>query len=324
MNVSKTLEKVLEEAVVCGELKLVGRRLKDFPKMAYKFNLADTVFADLSKNRFTELPEDLTAFPFLEKLLIYHNVIKFIPESVCSMHSLQYLDIRNNQLQSLPKEICFLPLKVFLVSNNRLNALPEEIGRLETLTELDAAHNHIAILPVRMGDLKQLRSLNLCKNQLVYLPRDLCSLKLTHLIISSNRISSLPSELKQMTTLLHLDVSNNPLTSPPSSLCTHGLIHIFKYLETNGTKDEKDGGVPRIKAVVTKPSHHAATIPLDRDKKRQAMQSLCEVRAESAVGIQVIHNIARETNFKDMRKIENNNKQEISLPNSPNKVNIIS
>lgn len=94
MNVSKSLEKVLEEAVVCGELRMVGRRLKDYPKMAYKFNLADTVFADLSKNRFTEMPEEVTVFPFLEKMLISHNVIRSIPESVCSLHSLQYLDIR--------------------------------------------------------------------------------------------------------------------------------------------------------------------------------------------------------------------------------------
>lgn len=321
MNVGKTLEKVLEEAVVCGELKLVGRRLKDFPKIAYKFNLEDTVFADLSKNRFTELPDDVTAFPFLEKLLIYHNIIKTIPESICSMHSLQYLDIRNNQLQLLPKEICFLPLKVLLISNNRLNTLPEEIGRLQTLTELDAGYNLITILPVRMGDLKHLRSLNLCRNQLMYLPRDLCSLNLMHLDLSSNRISALPSELRQMTNLIMFDVSNNPLTSPPSSLCIHGLIHIFKYLEIACNRDEKDGSGFRGRSIIPKTGQHAATIPLDRDRKPKLTSNLNGFRAEStALGLQSFHNIARETTFKDMKKHENNNKQDISLPGSPDKV----
>lgn len=94
MNVSKTLEKALEEAQLCGELKLIGRRLKDFPKMAYKFDLTDTIYADLSKNKFTELCEEITCLSFLEKLLISYNAIKFIPESIINMNSLQYLDIR--------------------------------------------------------------------------------------------------------------------------------------------------------------------------------------------------------------------------------------
>lgn len=324
MNASKSLEKVLEEAVVCGELRLCGRRFRAFPN-TQKYNLVDTVFADLTKNRFTELPEDITALPFLEKLLIFHNVIKSIPPAISGLHSLQYLDIRNNQLIFLPKELCFLPLKVLLVSNNRLNSLPEEIGRLETLTELEASHNHITILPVRMGDLKQLRSLNLRSNQLVYLPRDLCTLKLSHLDISLNRIASLPPELRQMTSLIHLDVTSNPLTSPPASLCIHGLVHIFKFLEATGSRDEKDGGGRKVLVTPKQAAQHAATIPQDREKKRVPVASLSEIRsAESAaVGMQVIHNLtARDGNFKEFKKTENNNQStESSFPNSPDKVN---
>lgn len=299
---SKSLEKILEEAVVCGELKLAGRRMKELPKVVRKFNLRDTVLADLSKNRFNELPEDLCSFPFLEKLIIYHNVIKHIPESVCNMHSLQYLDLRNNNLQSLPKEISYLPLKILLVSNNRLNTLPEEIGRLHTLNELDVSYNEISILPARMSDLKNLRALNLKNNQLVYLPRDLSALRLGSLDLSSNRISVLPPELRQMTTLIALDVSNNPLTSPPAGLCTHGLVHIFKYLEMLANKDDKNENGKRI--VTPKHVNHAATIPQDGiDKKRQPnlLHLRPEVKSESAaVGMQVIHKDVKSS-FKTER-----------------------
>ncbi|XP_063702398.1 leucine-rich repeat and calponin homology domain-containing protein [Culicoides brevitarsis] len=345
MNISKSLEKILEEAVVCGELRLTGRRLKDFPKIAFRFNLGDTVFADLSKNRFTELPDDVCQYPFLEKLIIYHNVIRNIPESVCKLHSLQYLDIRNNQLQSLPKEICFLPLKVFLVSNNRLNSLPEEIGRLETLTELDAAYNQINILPVRMGDLRNLRSLNLRSNQLVYLPRDISALRLTNLDISSNRINTLPVELRQMTSLVYLDVTNNPLTSPPASLCVFGLVHIFKYLDMMANKDDKvmdtsmgPGSSNSMGRRATTPKHtanpvHAATIPQDGIDKKRLPNSLnlkAEGKCESAaVGMQVIHQ--QQTQLKSNLKEtsytprlsgsnENNNSREGSQPGSPDKI----
>lgn len=78
---------------------------------------------------------------------------------------------RSNLLTSLPRELCFLPIEVLLVSNNRLVALPDELGRMEQLTELDAACNQITHLPARMSDLKNLKSLSLRNNQLVYLPR---------------------------------------------------------------------------------------------------------------------------------------------------------
>lgn len=39
------LLKIIEEAHFSGELKLSGRKLKDFPKAAAKYNLSDTVIA---------------------------------------------------------------------------------------------------------------------------------------------------------------------------------------------------------------------------------------------------------------------------------------
>lgn len=78
---------------------------------------------------------------------------------------------RSNQLTTLPRELCYLPIQVLLISNNRLVALPDDLGRMEQLTELDAACNQITHLPARIGDLKNLRSLSLRNNQLVYLTR---------------------------------------------------------------------------------------------------------------------------------------------------------
>ncbi|XP_058126621.1 leucine-rich repeat and calponin homology domain-containing protein isoform X2 [Anopheles ziemanni] len=238
-QLTRSLERILEDAHLSGELKLSGRKLKDFPKAAGKYNLSDTVIADLSRNRFCELPDDITCLAFLERLLVYHNTIRSVPETIRGLHSLTYLDLRNNQLSALPREICTLPLQVLLVSNNRLATLPDELGRMDKLTELDAACNQITHLPARMGDLRSLRSLNLRSNQLVYLPRDLTCLQLAFLDISSNKIATLPVELRQMSSLVDLELCNNPLTSPPASLCVRGLVHVFKYLETVAAREEK-------------------------------------------------------------------------------------
>ncbi|XP_031618851.1 leucine-rich repeat and calponin homology domain-containing protein isoform X3 [Contarinia nasturtii] len=233
------MPKVFEEASLSGELRLSGRKLKDFPKTAAKYNLSDTVIADLSRNRLCELPEDVTGFPFLETLLMYHNSLRSIPESIRGLYSLSFLDLRRNLLTSLPRELCFLPIEVLLVSNNRLISLPDELGRMTELTELDAACNQITHLPARMSDLKNLKSLSLRNNQLVYLPRDITGLKLVSLDVSCNRIASLPVELRHMTDLVRLELSSNPLTSPPASLCIRGLVHVFKYLDTMALKEEK-------------------------------------------------------------------------------------
>jgi hypothetical protein len=49
-QLTRSLERILEEAHVSGELKLSGRKLKDFPKVgktlgSIKYNLQDTVLA---------------------------------------------------------------------------------------------------------------------------------------------------------------------------------------------------------------------------------------------------------------------------------------
>ncbi|XP_030242388.1 leucine-rich repeat and calponin homology domain-containing protein 2 isoform X3 [Drosophila navojoa] len=239
-QLTRSLERILEEAHFSGELILTNRKLKDFPKTGAKFALTDTVIADLSRNRFCELPEEITTFAFLETLMLYHNTIRSIPESVKQLSSLTYLDLRSNQLSSLPREICFLPLQVLLVSNNRLASLPDELGRLDqTLTDLDASYNQLTALPVRLGELRSLRALSLRSNQLLYLPREVTCLSLVSLDVSNNRIAALPLEIRHMSTLVELQLENNPLTSPPASLCMRGLVHVFKYLETQATKEEK-------------------------------------------------------------------------------------
>nr|XP_023955568.2 leucine-rich repeat and calponin homology domain-containing protein 2 isoform X6 [Chrysemys picta bellii] len=92
--------------------------------------------ADLSKNRFTEIPPDVWLFAPLETLNLYHNCIKSIPETIKNLQMLTYLNISRNLLATLPKYLFDLPLKVLVVSNNKLVSLPEEIGKLRDLMEL--------------------------------------------------------------------------------------------------------------------------------------------------------------------------------------------
>ena len=44
-GLSRTLDRVLEESVLTGEILLSGRKIKEYPKCACKYNLSDTVIA---------------------------------------------------------------------------------------------------------------------------------------------------------------------------------------------------------------------------------------------------------------------------------------
>ncbi|CAH0700820.1 unnamed protein product [Spodoptera exigua] len=235
-QLTKSLERILEDAYLSGELKLSGRKLKEFPKPV-KYDLSDTVVADLSKNRFSELPDELTSYVFLEKLLLSQNIIRTVPNAVGGLQSLTYLDLSSNQLTELPREVCQMPLQVLLVPDNMLSTLPKEIGKMTSLAELDASNNRLTQVPMTLGDCAGLRALDLSNNQLGLLPLQITYLKLEHLDVSCNCISSLPLELRNMNTIITLNLDNNPLVSPPTTICMRGRVHIFKYLENMANKD---------------------------------------------------------------------------------------
>ncbi|KAL0274087.1 UNVERIFIED_CONTAM: hypothetical protein PYX00_006603 [Menopon gallinae] len=198
------------------------------------------LFPDLSKNKFWELPSEVLEFLFVEKLHLYHNGLRSLPDGLGSLKSLKFLDLSRNQLCTLPSGLSQLEyLEVLLVANNKLVALPNDIGNMKSLMELDASCNEITQLPRSLGQLKCLRALDLRKNLLIELPIELTYLKLTLLDMSENRITTLPIELRLMTSLEQLKINGNPLVSPPATLCMRGRVHIFKFLETQVLKTEK-------------------------------------------------------------------------------------
>ncbi|NXA90126.1 LRCH1 protein, partial [Melanocharis versteri] len=186
--------------------------------------------SDLSKNRLTEIPTELCHFVSLETLNLYHNCIKVIPDAIVNLQMLTYLNLSRNQLSSLPACLCGLPLKVLIASNNKLGSLPEEIGQLKQLMELDVSCNEITALPQQIGQLKSLKELNVRRNYLEVLPQELVQLPLVKFDFSCNKVLVIPICFRKMVQLQVLLLENNPLQSPPAQICTKGKVHIFKYL----------------------------------------------------------------------------------------------
>lgn len=92
----------------------------------------------MSKNHLAEFPKELCSFDSLEKLILYSNLIRSIPEiGLYQLKCLKYLDLNSNNLTYIPSCLCNLSsLEVLTINNNKLVSLPEEIGRLERLIQL--------------------------------------------------------------------------------------------------------------------------------------------------------------------------------------------
>ncbi|XP_067948445.1 DISP complex protein LRCH3-like isoform X2 [Watersipora subatra] len=241
---SRTIDKILGDAQNTGCLDLSNRRIHEFPKAAEIYDLADTVEADISKNRFTEVPAEICEFLHLEELRCYHNAIKSIPPCIRGLRHLSFLDLSRNQFTNLPPFLCELTsLEVLIISNNKLYSIPEEIGNLSSLMELDVSDNQIDAIPSQIADIRQLKILNLRKNQLSQLPPELSKLKLKSLDFSCNKIQSIPLEYRNMETLEELILDNNPLINPPAHKCTKGRVHILKDLHILAIREDKRRGV---------------------------------------------------------------------------------
>ncbi|NXH10590.1 LRCH3 protein, partial [Bucco capensis] len=238
---SRSLDRALEEAAASGTLSLSGRKLRDYPRAsAANHDLSDTTQADLSRNRLSELPAEACHFVSLESLNLYQNCIRYIPEAVLNLQSLTFLNISRNQLSTLPVHLCSLPLKVLIASNNKLVSIPEEIGQLRQLTELDVSCNEIQTIPPQIGNLESLRDLNVRRNNLVCLPEELAELPLIRLDFSCNKITTIPVCYRNLRHLQTIMLENNPLQSPPAQICIKGKIHIFKYLNIEACKIAPD------------------------------------------------------------------------------------
>ncbi|XP_033292694.1 leucine-rich repeat and calponin homology domain-containing protein 1 isoform X8 [Orcinus orca] len=95
---------------------------------------------------------------------------------------------------------------------------------------MDVSCNEITALPQQIGQLKSLRELNVRRNYLKVLPQELVDLPLVKFDFSCNKVLVIPICFREMKQLQVLLLENNPLQSPPAQICTKGKVHIFKYL----------------------------------------------------------------------------------------------
>ena len=136
---------------------------------------------NLSQNALTQLPNCLSVFLKVERLILSENQITSISENsiLADLYYLKSIALGNNLLTMLPIRNCFPThsLTRLVLSNNQLVLIPKYVGDCVNLMELDVCNNRLKTLPKELERCTRLMRLFVDGNPLFCLPYELRNLE---------------------------------------------------------------------------------------------------------------------------------------------------
>ncbi len=160
--------------------------LTEFPREL--FELEDTLeLLDLSNNQLRELPSDFDRFKKLKIAFFSDNLFTELPEVLGKCPNLTMIGFKSNLIQNVSEQSLPKQLQWLILTNNKIEILPNSIGNCEKLQKVALAGNKIKELPNSMANCKNLELLRISANELKELPLWLIELpRLTWLAFSGN------------------------------------------------------------------------------------------------------------------------------------------
>ncbi|XP_074359275.1 TMV resistance protein N-like isoform X2 [Apium graveolens] len=186
----------------------------------------------------SKLPNSTGHLTELVELCLNNNEnLKALPDSICNQRSLEILNIADcNSLEALPASIGNLEsLKKIIMDGLTISKLPDSIGSLTKLVELDISNNEkLETLPDSICNLRSLEILNIADcSSLEALPLQLGNIKsLKKLSADGLSLSKLPDSTGHLTKLVELCLNNNEnLETLPDSICNQRSLEILNIAD---------------------------------------------------------------------------------------------
>lgn len=160
----------LRQGALHGATRLTLREdLREFPPEIY--SLADSLeILDLSGNQLDTLPDELPRLHRLRVLFCSNNRFQVLPPVLGQCPQLDMVGFKSNQIHTVPAAALPPRLRWLILTDNRLETLPDELGRRPRLQKLALAGNRLRALPDTLAQCRQLELLRVSANQLPALP----------------------------------------------------------------------------------------------------------------------------------------------------------
>ena len=125
-----------------------------------------------------ELPNEISNLSNLEELNIWGGDLTSLPTNIGKLQKLEKLYLTGNELQKLPADLFNLKALKFLnLSDNDLVELDSNIYKLSNIEDLDLSGNiNLKTIPESLGLLKMLSNIDLSNTQIKQLPKSLINL----------------------------------------------------------------------------------------------------------------------------------------------------
>ncbi|QXZ08414.1 hypothetical protein KUF54_09875 [Comamonas sp. Y33R10-2] len=143
--------------------------LTEFPQALYA--LADSLeVLDLSGNQLTQLPGDLTRFKKLRILFASGNPFTELPAVLGQMPALEMVGFKACRIEHVPANSLPPRLRWLILTDNRLQTLPDTLGQCPRLQKLMLSCNQLRSLPSSLAQCQKLELLRIASNQFEQLP----------------------------------------------------------------------------------------------------------------------------------------------------------
>lgn len=154
-------------------------------------SLADSLeILDLSGNQLSSLPAELAQLRHLKILFASNNLFKTLPEVLGQCEKLEMIGFKANQITDVPELSLPANLRWLILTDNKIERLPESLGYRPRLQKLALAGNRLQALPQSLENLHNLELLRISANEIVDCPTQLFSLpKLAWFAFSGNPFS---------------------------------------------------------------------------------------------------------------------------------------
>jgi hypothetical protein len=163
--------------------------LTEFPREI--FELADSLeILNLSGNQLSQLPDDLGRLKKLRILFCSDNPFTHLPEVLAECPQLSMVGFKANQIAHVPAAALSPALRWLILTNNRIETLPDTLGQCSRMQKLMLAGNRLQALPDSMTSCHMLELLRISSNRFAALPDWLLALpRLTWLAYADNPLS---------------------------------------------------------------------------------------------------------------------------------------